>query len=263
MSTDTAVKRVSEAYSKTTRSSSEIRQRMQDYALRYLPIVKSEVLRFKMRVPKHIEFEELYGVAICGLMRAFERYSEDQAEQFGGYVRKRVRGAILDELRRLDTFSRGLRRKARSFDQAVLSIEQKEGRLATEEEIRNELGLGVKPFSELLKQLRPITFFSMDDVNATQGSSALTERIEDTDALSAVDEVESKELFALIRDRIGHLPEKERKILHMYYFKDFRLAEIAEVFNLSESRVCQLHVQAIRTLKAAFARQIVVEDCKT
>jgi RNA polymerase sigma factor for flagellar operon FliA len=267
MSGDITAKQVSAAYSNAMRSSPEVRQRMKDYALRYLPIVKSEVLRFKMRVPKHIEFEELHGVAICGLMRAFDRYVESEAnaevDRFGAYVRKRVRGAILDELRHLDTMSRGVRRKARIYDQAVAKIEQKVGRLATEEEIRNELGLDAETFSKLLEQLRPITFFSLDDVDVNGNSSALHEHLEDANTPTAVEQAESRELFKLMRERIAELPERERKILHMYYFKDFRLAEIAEVFKVTESRVCQLHVQAVRALKAAFARQTSIPNRKT
>ena len=128
MSGEAAARRVSEAYSRAKRSGPQERERVKAYALKFLPIVKSEVLRFKMRVPRHIEFDELHGVAICGLMRAFDRYSEDD-EHFGVYVRKRVRGAILDELRRLDTMSRGLRKKARLYDEAIHQVEQREGRL--------------------------------------------------------------------------------------------------------------------------------------
>jgi RNA polymerase sigma factor for flagellar operon FliA len=263
MTNYSSAKRVSDAYSNAMRSSPETRQRMKDYALRYMPIVQSEVLRFKMRVPKHLEFEELHGVAICGLMRAFERYTVEDADRFGGYVRKRVRGAILDELRRLDTLSRGARKKAVVYDQAVVAIEQREGRLATAEEIRNELGLDVGAFNKLLDQLRPITFFSLDDVDTARESVALAEQLEDPEAVTAVEAVESKELFVQIRERLGQLPEKQRKILHMYYFKNFRLAEIAEVFNISESRVCQLHVQAIRTLKAGFLSASSLENLKT
>ncbi len=263
MTDSNCAKRVSDAYSNAMRSSTETRQRMKDYAVRYLPIVQSEVLRFKMRVPKHLEFEELHGVAICGLMRAFGRYTVEDADRFGGYVRKRVRGAILDELRRLDTMSRGARKKATVYDQAVVAIEQREGRLATAEEIRNELGLDSVSFDKLLDQLRPITFFSLDEVKSASESVSLADQLEDTEAVTAVEAVESKELFGQIRERLGQLPEKQRKILHMYYFKNFRLAEIAEVFNLSESRICQLHVQAIRALKAGFASTSPHENLKT
>jgi len=159
--------------------------------------------------------------------------------------------------------SRGARKKATVYDQAVVAIEQREGRLATAEEIRNELGLDSVSFDKLLDQLRPITFFSLDEVKSASESVSLADQLEDTEAVTAVEAVESKELFGQIRERLGQLPEKQRKILHMYYFKNFRLAEIAEVFNLSESRICQLHVQAIRALKAGFASTSPHENLKT
>ncbi|MCH8473752.1 MAG: FliA/WhiG family RNA polymerase sigma factor [Opitutales bacterium] len=259
MSGEATAKQISDAYSNAKRSEPKVQERMKAYALKYLPIVKSEVLRFKMRVPKHIEFEELHGVAICGLMRAFERYQEGD-ERFGIYVRQRVRGAILDELRSLDTMSRTIRKKARRYDEAIQKVEQREGRIATEDEIRNELGLGPKDFDNLLDQLRPVTFFSLDDVNSESDSAALAERVEDQKTPSAVESLESQELFTLIRERLELLPEKQKKILHMYYFKDFRLAEIAQVFNISESRACQLHVQGVRFLKAALSKQMRSEN---
>lgn len=257
MNESTAAQHVSAAYGSAMRADPATQAQMKAYALQFLPIVKSEVLRFKMRVPRHIEFEELHGVAICGLMRAFERFTRDEnPEQFGGYVRKRVRGAILDELRRLDTMSRGARQKARRYDQVVLEIEQREGRIATEAEIMHELGLDAAAFDKLLDELRPVTFFSLDDVDAGEGEGGLLDFIQDVDAPRASDSTEVQELMQIVRERLGQLPVKQRKILHMYYFKEYRLAEIAEAFGLSEGRISQLHTQAIRSLKVAFRAHV-------
>jgi RNA polymerase sigma factor for flagellar operon FliA len=262
MTCDLTARQVSNSYIKTVRSSAKAQERISEYIAKFLPIVKSEVLRFKMRVPRHVEFDELHGVAICGFMRAFERYNEGN-EFFGAYVRKRVRGAILDELRSLDTMSRSARKKARLYDDAVLKIEQREGRLATEEEIRIELGLELADFNHLLDQLSSVTFFSLNDLDTFSESGSLVERLEDKGVPLPSEAVEMQELFSLIRARLSHLPERQRKILHMYYFKDFRLAEIAKIFDISESRVCQLHAQAIRALKIAFSRQSAIENQQT
>ncbi len=263
MTSYNSAKRVSDAYSNTMGSSVDARRQVKDYAIRFMPIVQSELFRFKMRLPKHIDFEELHGVAICGLMRAFKRYTVEVGDGFGGYVRTRVRGAILDELRRLDTMSRGARKKAVAYDEILVALEQREGRLATSEEVRNELGLDQGAFDKLLDQLRPVTFLSLDYVDSSAESIPLAEQLEDPKAVTAAEAVESNELFGQIRERLGQLPEKQRKILHMYYFKNFRLAEIAEIFNLSESRICQIHVQAIRNLKAGFASALPHENLKT
>ncbi len=257
-----AARRVSDTYARAKKSDKATEERMREYALKFLPIVKSEVLRFKMRVPRHIELEELHGVAICGLMKAFDRYLEADEETFGAYVRKRVRGSILDELRRLDYLSRTSRKKARLYDKTIAEIEQREGRLATQEEIRSELQLDQSEFNRFLEDLRPITFFSIDDApeGADSEGLSLSERLEDTDDVTGSEKLESNELLSLIRSRLKQLPDVQQKILHMYYFKDFRLAEIASVFNLTEGRICQLHTQAIRSLRMTMKRQFHREE---
>lgn len=260
MNESAVAKKVSSAYARAKRSDDASTERMRRYALEFLHIVKSEVLRFKARVPRHIEIEELHGVAICGLMKAFPKFEDHQSdENIGIYIRQRVRGAILDELRRLDTMTRGARRKARLYDQAQKSVEQREGRLASEQEIRAELGLEPQEFDAFLEELRPITFFSIDEAANSEKGVDIAGRLEDPTDVRVSERMESMELMDSLRDRIEELPDVQRKVLHMYYFKDFRLAEIAEVFKVSESRVCQLHTQAIRSLRAQLNRQMLKE----
>lgn len=225
--------------------------------LEMLPIVQSEVLRYKLRVPRSVDPEELNGVAIGGLMRAMERWDGGDSETFGAYVRQRVRGAILDELRRMDVLSRGARKKAREYDTAVQRIEQREGHLASEDEVRAELGMEEGAFNALLEELRPVSFLSFDDTASSEyGGIGLKEQVEDANALDAGEKVLDREVVELLRERLEQLPDVQRKLMHMYYFKDFRLAEIAEVFGVSESRICQLHTQAIRSLRACMKRDM-------
>lgn len=257
MTSEGVARKVQEVYSGGTGRPPVDLERIQRLAMKYLPIVKSEVSRFKLRLPRHIEAEELHGVGIAGLMRALERGTDETSEAFGAYVRQRVRGAILDELRRVDTLSRSVRKKAREYDQVVQEIEQRHGRAATEVEIRLALGLTEEAFSNLLEELRPISFLSFDDPFAEErGQLSMSERLEDPTAQSTIDRVELKELLSLLQERLESLPSIQKKILHMYYFKDFCLAEIAKVFNLSESRICQLHTQAIRGLRVYLRRQM-------
>ena len=112
MSEDTPVREASVRYTRVKEDVKERDQRLREFLLHYIPVVKSEVIRIKMRLPRHIETEDLHGVALCVLMRAFERFTNTEDAAFGAYVRQRVRGAILDELRRLDTLTRSARRKA-------------------------------------------------------------------------------------------------------------------------------------------------------
>jgi len=225
-------------------------------AEKYLPIVKNEVLRFKMRLPKQVEVEDLQGAALSGLMRAVEKWEPCDEATFGAYVRQRVRGAILDELRRLDQMSRSVRKKARLYDETVRRIEQREGRVAGEEDIRRELGYSREAFADLLMELRPVSFLSFDEQYEDGRGPRYREELDDPNATSIPEKVESREMVELLRTRLQELPENERKILHMYYFRDFRLGEIAEAFGLSESRICQLHTHAIRGLRVYLGKRM-------
>ncbi|MEX0322942.1 MAG: FliA/WhiG family RNA polymerase sigma factor [Puniceicoccaceae bacterium] len=257
MPTPIVAKKVSEMYRSGNDNHDRQADDIRNIAMKNLPIVKGEVSRFKMRLPKHIEAEELHGVAIAGMMRAIERGTGMDQEKFGAYVRQRVRGAILDELRRVDVYSRSVRKKAREYDRVVQEVEQREGRIATNEEIRAELGLSKDAYNNMMEELRPITFLSFDDpMNDHREQLPISERIEDPNQETVVESVETKEALEILQDRLETLPPIQKKILHMYYFKDFRLAEIAKVFDLSESRICQLHTQAIRGLRIELKRHM-------
>ncbi|MBC2595026.1 sigma-70 family RNA polymerase sigma factor [Ruficoccus amylovorans] len=221
------------------------------YAVDFLPIVREEITRARVYLPDFIDSEELNGVAVCALMKAFKRFkADDTVESFGGYVRLRVRGAIVDELRRLDVMSRSVRKKKRQYDAAVLQVEQHHGRPATEEEIRAELSLDRESFNVLLDQLRPVSFLSFDQpLSDHSNGGTIGETIDDPNETSAAERLEKDDFIKLLRQRLDQMPDLERKILHMYYFKDFRLSEIGEAFGLSESRICQIHTKAIRSLR--------------
>ena len=221
-----------------------------ELALRYLPIVKNELSRLKMRIPNFLDADDLYGVALTAMMRSLQRWTAESDKTFGVYLRKRIRGALLDELRKLDVFSRSARKKAKEYDEVVGHLEQRLGRTATEDDIRAELSLSKKEFDDLLEVLRPVTFLSLDaPLSREEDSDQLSDILDDPVESNAREQTEMKDQLGLIRERIRELPQDQQRVLHLYYFKELRLAEIADVFNVSESRICQLHTQAIRSLK--------------
>jgi RNA polymerase sigma factor for flagellar operon FliA len=229
-----------------------------DLAVRYLPIVKHELMRVKMRIPNYIDMDDLHGVAIIGLMHALEKFSTSEEVTFGAYVRQRVRGAILDELRRMDLFTRERRKKARHYDQTVIQLEQKTQRAATEDEIREALKLNKTEFADLLEDLRPISFLSLDaPLSDDQASGVLADVVDDPVQDTARDTVEFKDIAQLLHERLECLPKKQQQILYLYYFKGLRLAEIAKVFSITESRVSQLHTQAIRKLQQTLEGDLI------
>jgi RNA polymerase sigma factor for flagellar operon FliA len=223
---------------------------------RHLPLVRSVVDRIRVNLPSHIEADDLYSVGITGLIAAVSNYDPAQQQTFAGYASRRIRGAVLDELRRLDWRPRRARAKARKIKETVLELEQRHGRPATDEEIRSALGLTAKEFAKWLEDAKPATFLALDQSPDEESGerASLHEIIPDETDVTGRDNLERDEIRELVAQRIRQLPDIPRKILAMYYHENMRLAEIAAVFNLTESRICQIHAQTILTLRAYVQR---------
>lgn len=223
---------------------------------RYLPLVRNVVDRIKLNLPAHIEAEDLYSVGVTGLIAAVRKYDPEQGSTFAGYAATRIRGAILDELRRMDWCPRRTRARARKIKEAINDLEQRLGRAATEGEICEELDLTPKDYAKWLEESRPVTFIAIDQLNSSEDSDGISlhEILPDENDETGRDKVEKQELMQLLAQRIAELPDIPRKILAMYYFENMRLAEIAAVFGLTESRICQIHSQTILGLRAYLGR---------
>jgi RNA polymerase sigma factor for flagellar operon FliA len=169
---------------------------------------------------------------------------------FAAYAAMRVRGAVLDELRRIDWMSRTLRVKAKKLTDVIATFEQNVGRPATEAEIASELGITSEEYSILLDEVRPLSYVELDALAGDDEDSSLHEVIADENQPNARDLALKQELIKLVVERLQVLPDMQRKILAMYYFENLRLAEIAKVFGVTESRICQIHTQAVLSLKA-------------
>ncbi len=219
----------------------------------YMPLVRSIVARIKINLPPHIDEQDLHSVGITGLINALKKYDPAQKKSFGSYAAMRIRGAILDELRRMDWMPRNARTNFKKLRKTVDELEQRLGRPAKEEEIRKELGLSVKDFEALMAEVRPVSFLPLDNAASSSDdsdSADLYEVIPDDSVVPVTSKMEKDEVTRLVAERINQLPEVPRKVLAMYYFQDMRLAEIAEVFGLTESRICQIHSQAIISLRS-------------
>lgn len=219
----------------------------------YMPLVRSIVARIKINLPPHIDEQDLHSVGITGLIAALKKYDPAQKKSFGSYAAMRIRGSILDELRRMDWMPRNARTNFKKLRATIEEVEQRLGRPATEDEIRLELGLTHKEYNQLMAETRPVSFLPLD--NAASGGddgegADLYEVIPDDNVVPVTSKMEKDEVTRLVAERINQLPETPRKVLAMYYFQDMRLAEIAEVFGLTESRICQIHSQAIISLRS-------------
>lgn len=223
---------------------------------RYVPLVKNVVGRLAMTLPPHVDGEDLYSAGLTGLLSAVRQYDPEAGTSFETYARLRIRGAVLDELRRMDWVPRSVHTKARKLQDAMGRLEQKKGRLPTDEEMAQALKISLDEYHHWLDETRPTTFVCLDaafnsehDDSINQHDSLADPRQEDP-----VEGAFRRELARLIADRVQQLPDMQRKVLALYYFEDMRLREIAEVFGLTESRICQIHAQAIHSIKAYLQR---------
>jgi len=219
---------------------------------KHMPLVRNVVGRLAMSLPPHVDGEELYSAGLTGLLNAVRQYNPNAGTSFETYARLRIRGAVLDDLRRMDWVPRSVHTKARKVQAVMNEIEQKKGRLATEAEMANALKISLPEYRQWLEEIRPATFVCLDaafhndfDDSLSQYESMADQRQEDP-----LDGTFRRELARVIADRLQELPEMQRKVLALYYFEDMRLREIAEAFGLTESRICQIHAQGILAIKS-------------
>lgn len=218
----------------------------------HLPLVRRVLDRVRRTLPRHIDADDLYSAGVTGLIAAAQRFDPAQHATFPGYACMRIRGAMLDELRRLDWCPRRTRARARRFEAEVQVVEQELGRTPTDAEMSRRLGVPLQNIAKWREAAKPVPFLPLDqpmNADEPQGGS-LHEMIADEKDVNVRDSLEREELLTLMADRIEALPDTQKRILAMYYFEGMRLAEIAAVFQRTESRISQIHAQAVATLRA-------------
>jgi RNA polymerase sigma factor for flagellar operon FliA len=218
---------------------------------KHLPLVKAVVGRVAMTLPSHVDGEDLYSAGLTGLLNAVRQYNPRAGTSFETYARVRIRGAVLDELRRMDWVPRSVHTKARKVQAVMQRIEQAKGRSATEQEMACALKITVGEYRRWVDEIRPATFVCLDATYTSEFDDPVSqyESLADHRQENPMEGAFRHEMARLIAQRIQELPEMQRKVLALYYFEDMRLREIAEVFGLTESRICQIHAQAIQNIK--------------
>jgi RNA polymerase sigma factor for flagellar operon FliA len=219
----------------------------------YSPLVKYVAGKVKMGMPQNIEFEDLVGYGVFGLLDAIEKFDPTRDIKFKTYAVTRIRGAIYDELRAIDWVPRSIRQKAKELENAIGKLENKLGRVAKDEEIAQQLGIPVEEFHNILLKLSGTTLVSINDAWFTSDDNdkvSIIETIQSPMELNPDTMAEREEVKKMIVKTIEELPEKEKKVLILYYYEDLTLKEIGEVLNVTESRVSQLHTKSIMRLRS-------------
>jgi RNA polymerase sigma factor for flagellar operon FliA len=222
----------------------------------YLPLVRAAVGRLAITLPEHVDADDLHSAGLIGLLQSLRNYDPASGTSFEVYARRRIRGAMLDELRRMDWVPRTVHEKARRIQTVINQLEQRLGRTPTESETAREMNIPVAEYSRLLDEIRPAAFVCLDAACPSQGgeSGNLYDIVPNADEDGPVEQVSKRELKQVILARLKELPEMQRKVLALYYGEDLHLREIAEVFGLTESRICQIHSQAILSIRAYLQR---------
>jgi RNA polymerase sigma factor for flagellar operon FliA len=214
----------------------------------YLPLVKRIAYHMMARLPASVEVDDLIQVGLIGLMDAMERFDGTQGAQFESYATQRIRGSMLDDLREADWLPRHIRQKSRQIETAIQKLAQRNGRTPSEQEISLEMGLSLSDYQDMLGNVKGSQLLYYEDFTDEESSDFLERYLVDdaSDPLSLLeDEGFRKGLIHAIED----LPERERNLMGMYYEQDMNLKEIGAVMGVSESRVCQLHSQAVARLR--------------
>ena len=226
----------------------------------YLPYVKRIVHRIAVHLPATIDVDDLMNVGVIGLIQAVDRYDPSRDNKFMTYAVFRIKGAVLSELRSRDFLSRSNRRKIRDLENACLKLEQKLGREVDDFEVANELGIDVEQVYRT-KQMSSISFISFEELGFSSRDekekllSYLVDKDDDAMTLTRL-----KELQVALARAIEQLPEKEKLVISLYYIEELTMKETGKVLNITESRVSQIHSQAILRLRAKLKKEKLIGD---
>mgnify|MGYP005749933629 CR=1 FL=1 len=212
----------------------------------YLPLVRRQALSMQVRLPSSIELDDLIQAGTVGLLEAMGRFDAGQGASFATFASQRIRGAMLDELRSRDWLPRSVRRNARAVDEAVRRLEQTLGRPAEETEIAAELDMGLEEYRQLLSDTNSGHLLPFEALMAEGIEPGIEDASIDTPYRMLIDEEKRQQLA----EGIEALPEREKLLMALYYQEELNLKEIGVVLGVTESRVCQLHSQAVSRLRA-------------
>jgi RNA polymerase sigma factor for flagellar operon FliA len=239
--------------------SSQVREQI---VLEHEPLIRFVVNRLAVRLPNHIDLDDLYSTGAIGLMDAIEKFDPGKGCKFKTYAEFRIKGAVLDQLRSLDWVPRSVRQKGRKLEQAYNEVEQRLGRAANEDEVADSLGLEIDKFHTMLNQVRGISIVNLEEIRGTNAdgdpAGSYADLVEDVHSENPLASLKSMERKHVVSDTIGSLPEKERLVLSLYYYEDLNMKEIGQILGITESRVCQIHTKAASRL--SFKLRSLVEN---
>lgn len=224
---------------------SELREQI---IVEYAPLVKLVAGRLSMYLGTNVEYEDLVSYGIFGLIDAIDKFDTEKDVKFETYASLRIRGAILDQIRKMDWIPRTLRQKQKKLEETVRAIEMRTGKNASDEEIAEELGLSKEELLEWQSQLKITNVISLNEF-LEQGQEPVMDARGNSHFAQPEDVVGENELKEVLKQALDVLTEKEKKVILLYYYENLTLKEISKVLEVSESRVSQLHTKALSKMR--------------
>ena len=219
----------------------------EELVIKYAPLVKYISERMAIRLPMNITKEELNSAGILGLFDALDKFDSEMGIKFETYAEHRIRGAILDELRKMDWLPRSIRDDIRRIENAIISARTKLGREPEDFEVAREMSVKMDAYHKLINKAQGVSLLNIDDPLPNGSTTIYAKQV--SDRPSPLDDLAKKEIKEVISGAIACLPKKEQLVLSLYYYDELTLKEIAEVLDLTESRISQIHSKAIISLR--------------
>jgi len=242
-------------------SSVNIHDKLRDRLIMdYAPLIKFVSQRIVARLPSNVDIDDLISAGVIGLIDAIEKYDPCRDNKFKTYAEFRIRGAILDELRSQDWVPRSVRDKAKKIERVYNELEQRFGREVSEVEISKKLGMNLKEYYNMIAKVKTIMVFSLDELSNSQNNERknLLDCIENINSTNPFAYMRNKSIRKILIDQIEKLPKNQRLVLSLYYYENLNLKEIGQILEVTESRVSQLHTQAVLRLRSR-AKETLVE----
>lgn len=222
----------------------------------YLPVIKHFAYKISKGFDDETTTEDLISAGILGLLEAIEKFDPTRGAQLKTFAYLRIRGAMIDELRAKDWFSRNARTKAKKIEETIRVLENRLGRHPLEEEIADEMDMEFEDYLTFIKNYKNLFVLSIEDLYESVGEDKekmMRYVIEESE--NPAEFAEFREIENLLAGEIDRLPEKQKLVLSLYYYEDLNMKEIASVLGITEARVCQIHSQAILNLRAKIKKQ--------
>ena len=224
--------------------------------LRYIGLVKYVVRKMIRNFPQAMEEKDLYHIGILGLVEALERFNLDYGIKFETYAIPRIKGSIIDELRKLDWIPRSLRSKSTSYKEKTIELEQKFGGAYTDSEVAHGLGIDVDELHNWKKNIYNINILSLDKPIDENNKQNLYGMIDFDENVSPEYKMEEEEMKRILLKAIKKLPEKTRLAITLYYYEKLTFKEIGKILNVSESRISQIHSETMVKLKKVINKMV-------